>query len=270
MNLFESQYIKLIEEILKNGQKRQTRNEETISLFAKVIKFDDLIYDRLPILVGRKYPFKGVIGEFAAFLKGPKNIQDFKSMDCNYWDKWGDESGNLNISYGNLWIDWNGVNQLKEIVKSIKNNPAGRRHLISGWDPSVIKELSLPCCHYSYQWYVNDDRLEMIWNQRSADVMLGLPADALVASIWNILMAKETGYKPGAITLVLGDTHIYTPHLEGVYQYLNQSIDINYERETYSYNIDKEATFDNFIPLYFQIISYMVHKRDSIKMELFE
>lgn len=163
---------------------------------------------------------RGVFGELAAFLKGPKTIKDFEDEGCHYWKKWGEEDGSINVDYGNAWLDFDGVNQLEAVLDSLSQDPNGRRHIISSWRPGHLHSLSLPCCHLLYQWYVNNGSLEMIWYQRSVDTMIGLPSDIVLAAAWNILMANELGLHPGKLVFMLGDTHIYRSHNPQVMQYL--------------------------------------------------
>ena len=202
-------------------------------------------------------------------MKGPKTVEDFRQAGCNYWDAWGDEQGKINVDYGNSWQDFNGHNQLKAVVDSLKNDPYGRRHLISGWRPDRLNELSLPCCHYAYQWYVTTSgHLEMIWIQRSVDVMVGLPSDIILAAVWNILMAQTVGLKPGKITMQLGDTHIYDSHSAGVYDYLSQANQVNLQLEKPTWVLTEEATVFNFEPSMFKVINYNPHPAIKFKLEV--
>ena len=223
----ELKYRELVDEVLHNGELAKTRNGETRRLFAKVLVIDSLTKGEFPLLTGRKMFYKGVLGEFAAMIRKPKSVRDFEAQGCNYWKLWGDKDGKLELDYGNAWLDWNGVNQLDYVIKSLVANPTDRRMLISGWRPDRVinNELSLPCCHYSYQFFLNKNgEIEMLWNQRSADVMIGIPSDIVFAATWLIALAKHTGYKPGKITMVFGDTHIYEEHIEGAKEYLNRDI----------------------------------------------
>ena len=180
------EYPNLIRKILKEGSLRHTRAGNTLSIFGEMLKID--ISVGLPITRGRKLYVKPILGELAALLRGPKSIEDFKKFGCNYWDSWADQEGKLNLDYGNAWRNFNGVDQLKDLVTTLKTNPTDRRMIITGWRPDNLKSLSLPCCHLLYQWYVREDKfLDMIWYQRSVDVMVGLPSDIVLASVWTAL-----------------------------------------------------------------------------------
>ncbi len=201
---------------------RKIRNGSARSLFGHQMKVS--LQDGFPLLLGRKLYHKGVFGELAAMLRGPKHISDFTTWGCNYWSKWADEHGNINVDYGNSWLDFDGVNQLESLRESLKNNPTDRRMVISSWRPNNLANLSLPCCHYAYQFYVdNDNVIHMAWIQRSVDVMIGLPSDIIFAAAWLIMVANEFGFEPGTITLQLGDCHVYNEHIDGAKKYLEQA-----------------------------------------------
>lgn len=274
-----NQYSKLINKILDTGEKRASRAGEVYSLFGEQITID-LQESGFPLLHGRKMFYNGVLGEFAAFLRGPKNIEDFKKFGCNYWDAWKntDLSGkienqlpvsDINLDYGNAWIDFNGVNQLQNLVDTLIKNPLDRRMIISGWRPDRLAELSLPCCHLLYQWYVRKgEYLDMIWYQRSVDTMVGLPSDIVLAAIWNIILAYQCGYKPGKITLVLGDTHIYANHIQPTLDYLRQLKEANEDKiiKQINYGIQPNTTVFNFKPDMLDIHEYK--SKPAIKFEL--
>jgi len=229
---FERDYRDLVQKILEVGEYRQGRNGNTFSIFGATLVVDMRDSNKCPLLIGRKMFYKGIFGEVAAMLRMPTHINDFKRWGCNYWDQWADKDGNINIDYGNLWRNFNGVDQLSELIDKLKNNPTDRRLLITGWKPDNLDKLSLPCCHLLYQWYVtNDGYLDMMWYQRSAYTMIGIGSDIVFASVMNIIIANEVGLKPGKITFVFGDTHIYAEHLDGANQYIDQY----YQVQTRSY-----------------------------------
>jgi len=216
---YESTYAGLIQDVMHNGTPRKTRNGDTCSIFGKAFEVDQ---STIPLLVGRRMHYKGVLGELAAFLRGPSRVKDFTVAGCNYWNDWADKDGYLRLDYGNLWSDFDGYDQIAALKKSLKEDPFSRRHIISGWNPANLDDLSAPCCHIMYQWYVtNDNKLEMIWTQRSVDVMIGLPSDVILATTWNHLLANELGFVPGRVIFMLGDCHIYDNNCAGASQYLD-------------------------------------------------
>lgn len=215
---FELAYSRLVDRVLHMGERRETRNGATRGLFGTHLKFD-CNGDRIPLIQGRKMYPAGVLGEFAAMIRGPECLDDFKKWGCNYWDNWADEDGLLDLDYGNAW-----QHQLDWVIDRLKTDPTNRRLLISGWSllPWNIEKLSLPCCHYAYQFYVRDGVfLDMMWMQRSVDMMIGLPSDMLFAALWLKLMANETGYQAGSVTMSLGDCHVYDEHIPGAREYLS-------------------------------------------------
>jgi len=204
--------------------------------------------DIFPALLGRRMYYKGVFGELAAFLKGPTTLQDFEDQGCNYWKQWANKDGSIEVDYGNAWLDFNGINQLEEVVHGLKSDPYGRRHIINAWRPDHLSTLSLPCCHYAYQWYVTDDGfLEMSWMQRSVDLMVGLPSDIILCAAWNILMAQTVGLKPGKLHFMLGDCHVYDEHQAGLASYMQQTQKL-YHLAKPNWTLAKEATVFNFTP----------------------
>jgi len=251
---FETEYKKLVQQLLsEQGAARETRNAKTISTFGVQLKAEELRTGVFPIVRGRKIYWKGVVGELAAFLKGPRSVQDFTDVGCNFWSPWA-KKNKLELDYGNAWIDFNGTNQLLTVVQSLRTEPYSRRHLISAWRPDRLEELSLPCCHYAYQWYVtNDGYLDMAWIQRSVDIMVGMPSDIVSAALFNILMAQTVGLKPGKITFQLGDTHLYLSHAIAAHMYVAAD-ESTLKQPTWS--LDPAATVFNFHPEMFSIDNY--------------
>ena len=268
MRPFETAYATLIQAIMAAGTKKQTRNGETKSLFGMSLEVDGLDL-AFPIIQGRMMYPKGVLGELAAMLRKPKCIGDFEAWGCNYWKKWADEDGSINVDYGNAWFDFDGVDQIAQLKDKLKNNPNDRRMIISGWRPHKIDELSLPCCHYSYQFYVADGRLSMIWTQRSVDMMIGLPSDIIFAAAWLIAIANEFGLKPGKIKFDLGDCHVYEEHYNGAYEYISRVLLSGWRPQryaTYRLTAPKGKDFCQFEPN--DILLNIFDNAGPIKLEL--
>lgn len=230
---YELGYARLVQRVLDEGTPRGGRNGVTQAIFGATLELEHYP-GQLLLLRGRKMFYKGVLGELAAFLKGPKHLDDFTKEGCNYWGQWAREDGSLTLDYGNAWLDFNGVNQLEELIEKLKSNPTDRRLIISGWRPDRLAELSLPCCHLLYQWYVVDGKLHMIWYQRSVDMMLGLPSDVILAQVWNHLIANEVGLKPGKIIMMLADTHIYIQHKDNAKKYVEAAFKVKDSYPTYN------------------------------------
>lgn len=235
----------MLDDILAEGNVRHTRNAVTKSLFGMSLTVP--VGNTFPLIQGRKMYPKGVFGELAAMLRRPKNVADFEKWGCNYWKLWGDEDGKLEIDYGNAWFDFNGFDQIADLKDKLANNPTDRRMIISGWRPGA--KLSLPCCHYAYQFYVSDGHINMIWTQRSVDMMIGLPSDIVFAAAWLIAIANEFGLTPGYVKMDLGDCHIYEPHWQAAEQYIFNVKTYNYFMSTgYTYVAPTGADFCTFKP----------------------
>lgn len=256
--MFEIQYATLVRNVLMAGQKRETRNGNTLSVFSTQLRVDDLMTGSFPILLGRKMFFKGVFGELAAILRKPTCNGDFVEQGCNYWSKFADADGSLRVDYGNAWFNFNGFDQIAELKRLLRDDPTSRRIVVSGWDPSNLANLSLPCCHFLYQFYVDGKHLHMKWYQRSVDVMVGLPSDVIFAAAWLIAICKEFGFKPGYIDMDFGDTHIYEEHVPGAHQYLDQYFGdaIGRYKPTYYCSIADGADFCNFTAADIEVLHY--------------
>lgn len=262
---FEAQYEELVSRVLLFGQIRSGRNGETKSLFGAQLGFD-LSSGVFPLISARQIYYKGVLGELAAMLRGPTHVKDFEKFGCNYWKSWADPRGNLAVDYGNLWTDWNGYNQLSELRHELKHNPASRRLIISSWKPDTMHELSLPCCHYLYQFYVRDGKyLDMMWQQRSVDVMIGLPSDLVLAAVLNILIADDAQLVPGRVSMIFGDTHVYAEHYDNAGSLYNHYKSV----EPPKYLFSPPTPFDllEFTPDMLTIEGYTPAKKVSFKLK---
>lgn len=265
MMRFELTYVSLIREALEQGKVSEGRNGTTTSVFGKTLTIDmSKSADRFPLLLGRKMYYKGVLGELTAFLRGASSVEEFEQAGCNYWKQWADENGHLELDYGTSWTDYNGANQLANVITQLKECPNSRRIMMNSWRPDRVinHELSLPCCHYAYQWYVTEDGyLDMIWIQRSVDLMIGLPSDIILAAAMNVLLAQLTYYKPGKITMQLGDCHVYSEHYQGALTYLNRMRSAQFFSTDYPmYSIEKRLTnYQSFDRSSITISSYEPH-----------
>lgn len=219
---YEKQYLQIVEKILNKGILKETRNSRTLSTFGEVLDIDCLEHWYFPIITSRKIFTKWVIWEYAAFLRGPKHLEDFEKFGCNYWKLWAKKDWSINVDYWNKWIDFNWVNQLNDLIEKLRNNPNDRRLLINSWDPSNLKDLDLPCCHYAYQFYVRDWKLDILWHQRSADFMVWVPSDIILAALMVITISNEAWLTPGRIKMVFWDTHIYEDHIESATQQIKR------------------------------------------------
>ena len=225
--------------VLSDMEIKQTRNGTTYSSFGKSLSFD-LEQTGFPLISLRKIYPKGIIGEFKGFLNDAKTVAEFKEYGCNYWDLWGDKDGNLVLDYPPR-------EQLTKVIKSIKEDPNGRRHLIDLWNHENLDKLSLPCCHYAYQFYVRGNKyLDLVWTQRSIDIAIGLPSDFVLSALYLAEIGNATGYTPGRVTMNFGDAHIYEDHYHDLLNILHNR-NCNSDKIIWNWDGDK-ATYKDYNP----------------------
>ena len=217
MNKLDEHYRGLLAEVLYNGNIKNDRTGTgTISRFGMQIRHQML--DGFPVLTTKKLAWKTMVTELKWIIQGRTDIKYLQDNNCHIWDgdyeKSGNTNGDLGPIYGKQWRDWNGIDQIKELINGLKYNPDGRRHLVSAWNPGDMKYMVLPPCHYSFQCYVNDGKLSLMWNQRSADLFLGVPFNISSYGLLLHLLCKETGYEPGELIGSFGDIHLYSNHIE--------------------------------------------------------
>lgn len=214
------QYLDLLKDIKENGIKKTDRTGTgTISVFGRQLRFD--LNQGFPATTTKKLYMKGVIHELLWFLMGSTNVKYLQEHGVGIWDEWADANGELGPVYGAQWRHWdtpNGqtIDQMAQVIESIKNKPDSRRHIVSAWNVAHIEEMKLPPCHCLFQFYVADDRLSCQLYQRSADVFLGVPFNIASYSLLTMMMAQVTGLKLGEFVHTFGDVHIYLNHLEQV------------------------------------------------------
>ena len=261
LNQYEVDYLHTLSEILAFGTEKEGRNGKYRSLPFQDITFGCLPFGKLPLLTTRKVYTQGILGEYAAIIRGPKHVDDFKKWGCNYWDTWADEDGNLKVDYGNAWRDYNGYNQMDHVIRSLRDNPGDRRMVIDAWRPDQLASLSLPCCHYSYQFWTDGYELSLLWNQRSADWCVGVPSDMVLAATMLLSFASVAGLKPGLVKMVFGDAHVYAEHYEKAEEQLKRPILL-----PPSYVFAHQEDVYSFEPDHLHIYNY--NHGDPIKYEL--
>ena len=212
------QYHQLMRRILDEGvQKGDRTGTGTISVFGHQMRFD--LSEGFPVITTKKLHLRSIIHELLWFLKGDTNISYLKENGVSIWDEWADEDGNLGPVYGYQWRSWHGVDgntvdQIKQVVDQIKNNPNSRRLIVSAWNVGEIEKMALPPCHAFFQFYVADGKLSCQLYQRSADVFLGVPFNIASYALLTMMMAQVCGLEPGDFVHTLGDAHLYSNHLE--------------------------------------------------------
>lgn len=213
------QYQDLLKHILDNGTEKTDRTGTgTISVFGHQMRFD--LNEGFPLVTTKKIHLKSIIHELLWFIKGETNIQYLKENGVKIWDEWADENGDLGPVYGKQWRSWDSKNgeidQLKEVLKQLKNSPDSRRIIVSAWNVGELSEMALMPCHAFFQFYVADNKLSCQLYQRSADVFLGVPFNIASYALLTMMIAQECGFELGDFVWTGGDTHIYSNHIEQV------------------------------------------------------
>ena len=221
----ENEYKELIDEILRRGLDKADRTGTgTKSVFGRTIRHDMSL--GFPILTGKKISFNAARTELLWILQGRTDLKYLEDNGVKYWRPDYERSGRtdetLGPVYGKQWRDFNGVDQLKNLVYSINTNPESRRLMVSAWAPHEMKDMALPPCHYAFQVYINNGVMDLMWQQRSADVFLGLPYDIAMYGLLLEMLAKGAGLKAGQLIGQLGDCHLYNNHLDQAKLYFDR------------------------------------------------
>ena len=213
-------YLDLLRHVMENGTDKADRTGTgTRSVFGYQMRFD--LERGFPCLTTKKLHLRSIIHELLWFLSGDTNIQYLKDNGVSIWNEWADEKGNLGPVYGYQWRHFprpggGEVDQIKQVVESLKKNPDSRRHMVCAWNPGMVDDMALPPCHCLFQFYVANGKLSCQLYQRSADIFLGVPFNIASYAMLVMMMAQVTGLKPGEFILTFGDAHIYKNHFDQV------------------------------------------------------
>jgi len=264
---FDSDYLGFVNAVVTGGEKRQTRAGPTRSTFGSFIHINCLLRGQFPILTTRKMFPKPILGELAAFLRGASLLSEFQMLGCNYWNanaaawpanaKYHPAAWHVGKVYGAQWRYWTGlhgtqVDQLENLITSLREDSNSRRHILTTWNPAELSLGCLPPCHILAQFNVcNSKHLDCVVYMRSVDLCLGLPSDIILYAALLILIADEVSLKPGRLTFMLADTHIYENHVERFKKQLSAP---DYGLPTYT--LSPEASLDNFKPEHLEINNY--------------
>lgn len=214
------QYLDLCEHILTKGVKKEDRTGTgTISTFGYQMRFD--LSEGFPLITTKKLHLRSIIYELLWFLNGDTNVKYLQDHNVRIWNEWANEQGNLGPVYGHQWRSWttregNTIDQISELIHSIKTNPDSRRLIVSAWNVGDIEKMALPPCHCLFQFYVADGKLSCQLYQRSADVFLGVPFNIASYALLTHMIAQVCDLKVGDFVHSFGDVHIYTNHIEQV------------------------------------------------------
>ncbi|MDR3116567.1 MAG: thymidylate synthase [Bifidobacteriaceae bacterium] len=255
-NKIPTPYEDLLSFVLKNGSNKKDRTGTgTKSYFGAQIRYN--LQNGFPLITTKEVRFRSIVYELLWFLKGSSNIKYLKENKVGIWDAWANEQGELGPVYGVQWRSWptyNGktIDQISEVIKQIKTNPASRRLIVTAWNVALIDEMALPPCHMMFQFYVNDQKLSCQLYQRSADLFLGVPFNIASYSLLTHIIAAQCGLEVGDFIWTGGDCHIYNNHIEQIKLQLSRKpypypqIKINKKPSVFDYE------FDDFTVLNYQ------------------
>lgn len=253
------QYQDLLRHVLETGVSKSDRTGTgTISVFGYQSRYD--LTDGFPVLTTKKLHLKSIIHELLWFLTGNTNVKYLQDNGVRIWNEWADENGELGPVYGYQWRSWptpdgRHIDQISQVVNSIKNNPDSRRHLISAWNVGQTDQMKLPPCHILVQFYVANGKLSCQLYQRSADIFLGVPFNIASYALLTLMMAQVCGLQPGEFVHTLGDAHIYLNHMEQVKLQLSRE---PYPLPQMKINPNVKSIFD-FKYEDFELIGYQAH-----------
>ena len=253
------QYLNLLNHVLENGTQKDDRTGTgTISVFGYQMRFN--LEDGFPVVTTKKIHLRSIIHELLWFLSGDTNVKYLQENRVKIWNEWADANGNLGPIYGYQWRSWpdyNGdyVDQIKQVINSIKENPDSRRHIVSAWNVGQLEDMNLPPCHILFQFYVADGKLSLQLYQRSGDIFLGVPFNIASYALLLKMIAQVTGLKAGDFIHTLGDAHIYLNHIE---QTKLQRTRTPYDLPEMKIN-PKTTDIDKFTFNDFELVNYNSH-----------
>jgi thymidylate synthase len=211
-------YLDLMRRVRDHGTHKSDRTGTgTLSVFGHQMRFD--LAEGFPLVTTKKLHLKSIFHELIWFLAGDTNVDYLRRHGVTIWDEWADEAGELGPVYGKQWRSWSAsdgrtIDQIAEVVETIKTNPDSRRMIVTAWNPADLPDMALAPCHCLFQFYVANGRLSCQLYQRSADIFLGVPFNIASYAALTMMMAHVTGLKPGEFVHTLGDAHLYLNHLE--------------------------------------------------------
>ncbi|MEO0476843.1 MAG: thymidylate synthase [Planctomycetota bacterium] len=253
------QYLDLMQHVLDHGTSKADRTGTgTRSVFGYQMRFD--LSEGFPCVTTKKLHLRSIIHELLWFLSGDTNIGYLKDNGVRIWDEWADENGDLGPVYGYQWRHFpkpggGEVDQVRQVVEAVKNNPDSRRHIVCAWNPGMIEEMALPPCHAFFQFYVADSKLSCQLYQRSADIFLGVPFNIASYALLTMMIAQVCDLELGDFVHTFGDAHLYDNHLDQAREQLSRT-----SRELPTMKINPEVkdlfafTFDDF-----ELLNYDPH-----------
>lgn len=212
------QYLDLLSHVLEHGEKKSDRTGTgTLSVFGHQARYN--LDDGFPLVTTKKLHTRSIFHELLWFVKGDTNIKYLRDNKVTIWDEWADENGDLGPVYGEQWRRWKTadgqtIDQLQQVIESIKKDPNSRRHLVIAFNPGEVSKMALPPCHAFFQFYVSNGKLSCQLYQRSADIFLGVPFNIASYALLVHMVAQVCGLGVGEFVHTLGDAHLYLNHVE--------------------------------------------------------
>lgn len=257
------QYLNMLQHVLDEGAHKEDRTGTgTLSVFGHQMRFD--LSKGFPLVTTKKLHLRSIIIELLWFLNGDTNISYLQENGVRIWDAWADENGELGPVYGFQWRSWPGkdgqsVDQIVNVINSIKNNPDSRRHMVVAYNPAYVDEMALPPCHSLFQFYVADGKLSCQLYQRSADTFLGVPFNIASYALLTFMLAQQCNLDVGDFVWTGGDTHIYSNHINQVKEQLSRA---PLALPTLKIKRKPDSLFD-YVFEDFEIVNYQSHPHIS-------
>lgn len=270
----ELQYLGLLQELVDKHEADPTPREDrtgtgTFSVFGRQIRFN--LQDGFPLLTTKNVWTKGVIAELLWMLSGSTNAKPLMDQGVHIWDEWCDDQCELGPVYGKQWRSWDtigdgwegSIDQISNVIKSLREKPNDRGHVVSAWNVADLADMRLRPCHCLFQFYVEDGKLSCQLYQRSADIFLGVPFNIASYALLTHLIAREVGLEVGEFVHTFGDLHLYANHVEQAKEQLSRT-----PRPQPKVSIARDTYGDIFsiLPSDIEIIGYDPHP--TIKAEV--
>ncbi len=241
-------YLDLMRHILDHGTDKADRTGTgTRSVFGAQMRFD--LSEGFPLVTTKKLHLRSIIHELLWFLSGDTNIRYLKENGVSIWDEWADENGDLGPVYGSQWRSWpdydgGQVDQIQNLLNSLRSNPDSRRHIVSAWNVALVDKMALPPCHLLFQFYVANGRLSCLLYQRSCDFFLGVPFNIASYALLTHMIAQQVDLEPGDFVWTGGDVHLYSNHFEQARLQLSRTpralptLQLNKAKDLFSYRFE--------------------------------
>lgn len=276
-------YLDLVRDVLWNGVKKENRTGiDTYAVFSRNMRFN-ISDGTIPMLTTKKMHVRSIIHELLWYLQGSTNIKYLQDNGVRIWNEWADENGDLGPVYGYQWRKWpkavgakinwetdppsaeveyEHIDQIANVIHTLRTNPNDRRMIVNAWNVSMLPDMALPPCHYTFQFFVAEGKLSCKLTQRSCDVGLGVPFNIVQYSILTHMIAQVTGLKPGEFVWEGGDVHIYHNQLKPLMEQISRD---PFPSPKLKLNADVKE-IDDFKYEDFEIVNYKSHP--TIKMEV--